>query len=81
MVRLGCSDKMPWLLSGDSLKSRLWNATRAEISLAKRNKPGFAFSLVDGIPPQSYNINQLVIFFIPHRDYAPWDPPRTTYGT
>ena len=34
-TRLGWSDKLPWLLSGDSLKSRSWNATRAEISPAK----------------------------------------------
>ena len=47
---LGWSDKLPWLLSGDTLEQWL---ELAEISPAKRNKPGFAFSLVDGIPPWS----------------------------
>ena len=52
-TRLVWSDKLPWLLSGDSLKSRAWNATLAERSPARRNKPGFVLSLVDGIPLES----------------------------
>ena len=55
-TRLVWSDKLPWLLSGNSLKSYWWNATLAERSQPKQNKPGFAFSLVDGIPLRS-NVN------------------------
>ena len=49
-TRLVWSDKLPWLLSGDSLKSRSLNATLAERSRAKRNKAGFGLSWFDGIP-------------------------------
>ena len=54
-TRLVWSDKLPWLLSGDSLKSRSWNTTLAERSEAKQNKPGFVLSLADGTPPLGPN--------------------------